>query len=557
MTIRWPRGPRSLDATAPPDLVLHGGRIATGRLTASDRPTFCSAIALSRGTVQALGDDTDLLRGTSSNTTVVDLEGRTVVPGLHDSHLHVLRGGLTWSDEVLWFEVASLAAALDLLRTEVARRPAGSWIRAVGGWHPGQFAEGRGPTSAELTELAPEHPVYVQLLYEEAVLNDAAMRAAGIDRTADDPPLGTFERDPTTGEPTGTVRGIGAFNHCLSRVASRSSEDQVASTEAMLRHLNTYGLTGAIDPGGFGMPPEAYEPIFQLWRDEGMTLKVRTYVCPATRGAEREELTAWMRHTRPGFGDTWLRNLGIGEITHFGCHDLEGLTDFSVSDDARAELEAILLDAARRGRPVHMHSVLDDTTSAILDVWERVDAQHPIASARWSLAHAEPISDANLDRVAALGSGIAVQDRLVYRATDSAHAWGEDVVREAPPLRRILDRGIPLGAGTDATRVASPNPWVSLWWLVTGRTFDAGPERDPSQCLSRAEALDAYTRGSSWFAFEEHDRGTLAAGQAADLAVLDDDYFTVEDDEIRHLGAELTAVEGHVVHASGPFAGLA
>jgi predicted amidohydrolase YtcJ len=555
MSIRWPANPRTLPSDATADLVLRGGAVTTG--AEGDRPTFAPGIAVSDGTILRVGSDADLAEVTTSRTTVVDLEGRTVVPGLIDSHLHVVRGGLTWTDEITWFETPSLEAGLDLIRAEVARRPAGSWIRVVGGWHHGQFREGRGPSSAELTAIAPAHPVYVQLLYEDAVVNGSAMRAAGIHAGVADPPGGTFERDPATGEPTGRIRGMGAFVHCLARIPDLTAAERVRSTQQMLRDLNAYGLTGGIDAGGFGMTPEAYEPVFQLWRDDAMTLKLRMYVCPVTRGSEQTEIENWVRHTRPGFGDEWLRHVGVGEIALFGCHDLEGLTDFSVDASTKDELETILLDIARRGWPLHMHSVLDDTTSAILDVWERVDARVSIADARWSLAHVEPISDANLDRVAALGAGIAVQNRLVYRATDSARVWGEEPVRRGPPLRNILQRGIPLGAGTDATRVASPNPWVSLWWLVTGGTFDAGPARDAAQCLTRVEALDAYTRGSAWFSFEEHDRGTLAPGMAADIAVLADDYFTVDDDELRTLGADLTVVEGRPVHAAGGFAGLA
>lgn len=373
----------------------------------------------------------------------------------------------------------------------------------------------------------------------------------------EDPPLGSFDRDPDTGEPTGRIRGVGAFNHVLGQAPALDMDGKVASTATMLRDLSAYGLTGGIDAGGFGMTPDAYEPVFQLWRNGGMAMKLRLYVCPVTRGDEQREVSDWVRHTRPGFGDAWLRHIGVGEIAHFGCHDLEGLTDFTVADRVKDELEATLLDVARRGWPLHMHAVLDDTTSAVLDVWERVAEQVPIAGSRWSLAHVEPISDHNLDRVAALGAGIAIQDRLVYRATDSARVWGEKAVRHGPPLRSILDRGIPLGAGTDATRVASPNPWVSLWWMVTGRTLDAGPERDPSQRLTRLEALDAYTSGSAWFSAEEHDRGRIAPGMAADLAVLDDDYFSVDDDAIRTLGADATIVEGRVVHAISDLAGLA
>jgi predicted amidohydrolase YtcJ len=552
MTICWPQRARRAPAAGPPDLVLTGGRV---HLDADGAPV--SAIALRGGAVLATGGDGDLRGLAGPATRVVDLAGRTVVPGLIDSHIHVVRGGLTWDQELFWFEVDSLEAALGMIREQAATTPPDSWIRVVGGWQGGQFDERRGPTRAELTAIAPRHPVYVQLLYEEAVLNDAGLHAAGIGRDTPDPDGGSFERDRATGEPTGRVRGIGAFQHCLGRGPAPSPQQQSDGTNAMLRALTAYGLTGAVDAGGLGMNADSYRPLFDLWRAGPLPLKLRLYVCAASRGGEQEEIDAWVRHTRPGFGDAWLQHIGIGEVAHFGCHDLEGLTDFTVADAAREELEQILLGVARAGAPLHMHAVLDDTTSAILDVWERVDRQVPIHGLRWSLAHVEPISDANLDRVARLGAGLAVQDRLVYRATDSAQVWGDEAVRHGPPLRSILDRGIPLGGGTDATRVASPNPWVSLWWMVTGRTYDDGPERVAEQCLTREEALNAYTRGSAWFSVEEHDRGALHPGMAADLAVLDDDYFTVAADAIPDLRAELTVVEGRVSHATGDFAGLA
>lgn len=412
------------------------------------------------------------------------------------------------------------------------------------------------PTHAELTAWCPDRPVYVQLLYEEAVLNDLGMRACGITADAPDPPGGTFERDPETGEPTGTVRGMGAFNHCLSRMPRPPWSERVDGTRALLRELNGLGLTGAVDVGGLGVPPMDYEPLFGVWRAGDMTLRARLYVGSLTRGEEAQQLDAWMQHTRPGFGDGWLRHIGVGEITVLGCHDLEGLTGFPADDASLLELERIARTIAARGWPLHLHAILDDTITAVLDVWERVARDHPVADLRWSLAHVERISAENLDRVRALGCGVAVQDRMVYRAADSARVWGEEAVRHGPPLRDVLDRGIPLGAGTDATRVASPNPWVSLWWLVTGKTFDGGPERAPRQRLNRMQALEAYTAGSAWFSFEEHERGRLDEGMAADLAVLSDDYFTVDDDELPGLRSELTIADGRAVHASGSFAGL-
>ena len=536
------------------DLVLRGGAIYQG-VDAGGAPRFAEALAVRDGDIVGVGATRTVEALAGPRTVMVDLDGRTVVPGLNDSHLHMVRGGLTWTDEVFWYETPSLEQALDLLDERARRVPAGTWLKVVGGWHPGQFAERRSPGGAELTRRFPDHPVYVQLLYEEAVLNAAGLRAAGITRDAPDPDRGEFVRDPD-GEPTGTVRGIGAFLHCLAHMPAPSRADQIRGTANLMAALNAWGVTAAIDAGGLGMSPDMYEPLFALWRDGAMTVRTRLYVGPLTRGTEHQELMGWLRHTRPGFGDGWLRHLGIGEITIFGCHDLEGLTDFVVDDTSRRQLDAVCREIAARRWPLHMHAVLDDTISAVLDVWEAIDRDRPLAGLRWSLAHAEPISPRNLDRVAALGCGIAVQDRMVYRATDSAAVWGADAVRGGPPLRDILERGIPLGAGTDSTRVASPNPWVSLWWLVSGNTFDDGPRRIERHRLTRAEALDAYTTGSAWFSFEESERGRLEAGMLADLAVLADDYFSVPEDAIRHLGSDLTLVDGRVVHAAGAFAGI-
>ena len=552
--------PGGVSGAVPEDaaLVLRNGRVYVGSGAQRDgRPRFAEAVALRDGHVLATGTEEDVSRHITPTTRVVDAGGRAVVPGLIDSHVHLVRAGLTWTEEVRWFETPTLREGLSLLREAAARRPAGTWLRVVGGWHPGQFAEGRGPTAEELTRLFPDHPVYVQLLYEEAVLNAAGLEACGIVAGASDPPQGLFQREPATGRPTGVVRGPGAFAHCLARMPTPPLAEQVAGTRQALAALNACGVTGAADPGGIGVEPDAYDAIFEIWRADELTVRTRLYAGPVTRGRERTELAGWLRHTRPGFGDPWLRYAGLGEIAVFGCHDLEGLTDFTVDDAAKNELEAIMRDAASRGWPVHLHAVLDSTTGAILDVWERVAADFPIGELRWSLAHVEPVSVRNLDRISSLRVGVAVQDRMVYRAKDSARVWGEEPVRRGPPLREIVKRGIPLGAGTDATRVSSPNPWVALWWMVTGKTYDGGPRRTADQCLDRASALDAYTVGSAWFTFEEHHRGRLWPGMAADLAVLSDDYFDVDDDDIASIRSLLTLVDGRAVHAAGPFAGLA
>lgn len=266
-----------------------------------------------------------------------------------------------------------------------------------------------------------------------------------------------------------------------------------------------------------------------------------------------EDARRWVQYVQPGFGDDMLRYPGFGEILSFGCHDMEGVRPWTMSDEAKAELREISKLLAAAGWPIHMHAIFDSTISDILDIWEEVDAE--IGLARTSLAHAEPMSLASLQRAKALGLGIAIQDRMVWRMADSAALWGEEVAANAPPLRDILDLGIPLGAGTDATVVAEINPWRAIWWLVTGESVDGAPPRAERHRLTVTEALTAYTAGSAWFSLDEKQRGTLAPGMVADVAVLTHDVFEPGVD-LPSVKADLTLVGGHVVHAANGFSGL-
>jgi predicted amidohydrolase YtcJ len=526
-------------------LVLRGGRITTGVRGAPE----ATALAVLDGRIAVVGDEAQVQELVDAGARVVDLGGRRVVPGLIDGHLHLVRAGLTWSTEVRWDQVPSLREALGLLAAAARERPPGTWVRVLGGWHHGQFAERRQPTREDLDAVAPDHPVQVQLLYSHAVLNTAALRATGM-ADADRTPAGAeVERGPD-GEPTGVVRGRPAFELCARTAGRLGLDEQIASTRGLLAELAGYGLTGAVDANGIGITPDSYRALYEIWRRGELTLRTRLYLGPTGPGTELDDVRAWVRYAHPGFGDDMLRQVGLGEQTSFAFMDLEGLDPtFRATDAGRADLLEITRLAVEHGFPIHMHAVLDETVSAALDAWEQVDAETPLAGRRFSLCHADAISPRNVRRAAALGLGIGVQNRLVFRGGDSATAWGADVAHTAPPLRDLLDAGIPLGAGTDATVVSSPNPWLSLWWLVTGGTLDGSPPRDASHRLSREEALHLYTTGSAWFSFDEGERGTLEPGRLADLAVLTEDYFEVPDDAIRGLRSVLTLVGGRVVHA--------
>ncbi|HWD03440.1 MAG TPA: amidohydrolase [Amycolatopsis sp.] len=508
-----------------------------------------TALAVRDGRVIACGDDAPDFAGPGSRR--VDLGGRRMIPGLIDGHLHAARAGATWTAELHWTGVPDVASALATIKAAAGDRPPGEWIRAIGGWHPCQFAESREPTRAELDAVAPDHPVYVQALYEVAVLNSAALRATGLDQLSGNPPGGRIERDPATGEPTGRVHGMGAFTHCLNAVPPPGPDEQRRSTAAMFADLHASGLTGIVDPGGFGMGPERYDPLFELWRAGELSMRTRLFLSAVDPGKEHAQLDSWLRHAQTRFGDELLQVLGIGEVVHFGCHDFEGLEDFHIGEEAAAQLYDISYATAARGWPMNIHAVLDSSVDVILDCWEAVHELIPLTGLRFTLSHADRISTRNLRRLKALGGGVVLDDHQVFKAAASEAVWGPGAMATVPPVAEIFAEGIPVAAGTDASRASSYSPWLSLWWLVAGTSLDGVARRTEPNLFSRERALEAYTAGSAWLSFEERDRGHLRPGAKADFAVLSEDYFTVPTDRIPAISSELTVVGGKVVHSTG------
>jgi predicted amidohydrolase YtcJ len=515
-----------------------------------------TSMAVTGARVVAIGTKEEILALAGPDTRVFDLGGRRVVPGLIDGHMHAVRAGANWDQELHWTDVTQLSVALQSIRDTAARIPAGEWIRVIGGWHPSQFDEQRAPTRDELDRAGGQHPVYVQSLYEEAVLNTAGIRAAGIDALMVDPPGGEIDR-LANGEPTGVLRGMGAFTHCLAAMGSRSTEAQRVSTAVMLGDLHAKGLTGIVDPGGFGMPPESYAAVSELWRQGGLTMRMRLFASAVKAGSEFDELDEWLRGGRDEFDDDMLRLIGIGEVVHYGCHDFEGLdTSFSFSDTAREELLAISRRTAQCGWPMHIHAVLDSSIDAILDCWEIVNKEFPLQDLRFTVVHADAISPRNIERLAELGAGVVVDDHLIFKAALSQVAWGEESIRRAPPLQELLQAGVPVAAGTDANRASSYNPWLVLWWLVAGRSLDGIDRRSANNQMSREEALAAYTLGSARLSFEEDERGHLGPGTLADFAVLSADYFKIPIEDVPAITSELTVVGGRHVHSSGAIAAV-
>lgn len=540
------------------DLIVHNAKIRT-----MQRPGHeAQAVAIAAGRIIAGGDDASILAHKAAHTRVIDAGKRRVIPGLNDSHLHIIRGGLNYNLELRWDGVPSLADAMRLLREQVARTPQGQWVRVVGGFAELQFAERRLPTLDELNQAAPDTPVFILHLYDRALLNRAALRAVGYTKNTPEPPGGIIERD-RNGNPTGLlVANPNAFNlyKTLSLGPKLPPEHQMNSTRHFMRELNRLGVTSVCDAGGgFQNYPDDYTVINELHKRGEMTVRIAYNLFTQRPQKEREDFAAWAAANRMYQGDEFYRLNGAGEMLVYSAADFE---DFKVArpdmpTSMESELESVVGLLARNKWAFRLHATYDETISRALDAFERVHREVPITDLRWFFDHCETISDRNIERIKALGGGIAIQHRMAFQGDYFVARYGSEAAQRTPPFRRMLDMGVPVGAGTDATRVASYNPWTSLAWLVTGRTVGGTALYPDANLLSRDEALRLYTQGSAWFSREEDRKGQIAPGQFADLAILSDDFFEVPPDRIRAIESLVTIMNGTVVHGAGSFAPLA
>lgn len=541
----------------PADIILNNGKITT---LDPGHPEV-TAIALRGEKVVSIGSEQDVMPHRGPNTKVIDLGGRRVIPGLHDSHLHLIRGGLNFNMELRWDGVPSLADALRMLKEQAKVTPAPQWVRVVGGWGEFQFAERRMPTLDEINAAAPDVPVFVLHLYDRALLNAAALRAVGFTKDTPEPPGGIIQRD-SNGNPTGALIANPNAMILYSTLAlgpKLNIEDQINSSRHFMRELNRLGITSVIDAGGgFQNYPDDYAVINELAKRNEITVRVSYNLFTQKPKQEKDDFTRWARMTKPGDGTDYLRVNGAGEMLVFSAADFE---DFLVprpdlAANMEAELEEVVRVLVGNRWPFRLHATYDESISRFLNVFEKVNRDIPFNGLRWFFDHAETVSDRNIDRIAALRGGIAVQDRMAFQGEYFVNRYGKDAAKRTPPIKQMLKAGLPVGAGTDATRVSSYNPFVSLYWMSTGKTV-GGMELYPAeQCLSRLEALHQYTVGSAWFSDDAGKKGALSVGQLADLAVLSADYFTVPDEQIKTLESVLTIVGGKVVFGQDAFASI-
>jgi predicted amidohydrolase YtcJ len=546
---------RSLAVPQPADLVLRHGKI----ITVDHEFSIEEAVAIKGGRFIVVGSDRDVRPTMGPTTRVIDLGGRTVIPGLIDSHIHATVAGLNWNGEIHLENTRTLADALGMIAAAAKSRPAGSWIVVAGGWVPTQFAERRFPGRAELDQIAPSHPVYVQYLRQGALLNSAALKALAISNQTAEPQGGKFERDPRSGELTGWLEGVAGWDYAYSKIPHLTMEQVRQSLLDCFRQLNRFGLTSVLDVQTTGVTFAHRRLLADMARAGELTLRMNFIVAPNDAGDELDQLKLageqlkqlqqndWFRFA--GFGETLIRGIGDGDV----LSNPKGIT---ISAEAKEKFRRMARFFAETGASFHLHTTQDNTARQLLDVLEQVNATTPFARQRIAFAHLEDASAETLARIKRLGAGVSVQDRMVLTGERNAELWGLAKARQSPPLRSMIQSGVRLGAGTDAFRSANYSPMLSLWWLITGKTVAGTAIRDRSQNVSREEALRMYTIGGAWFSSDEGHKGSIEVGKFADLAVLNADYLSVPEDQIRSLESLMTIVGGRVVHSAGPFASM-
>ena len=539
------------------DIILHHGQFTT--LDKSN--PRASAVAIKDGKFLAVGDDAEVMTFAGSATKVVDLQGKSVLPGLIDNHTHIVRGGLSFNMELRWDGIRSLADAMEMLRRQVAITPPPQWVRVVGGFTEQQFVEKRLPTLDEINRIAPDTPVFLLHLYDRALLNAAALRAVGYTKETPNPPGGEILRD-SKGNPTGLLLAkpnAGILYATLAKGPKLPVEYQINSTRHFMRELNRLGVTGVIDAGGgFQNYPDDYAVIQQLADEGQMTIRLAYNLFTQKPQEEKEDFLNWTRSVTYKQGDDYFRHNGAGEMLVFSAADFE---DFrqprpDLPQEMEGELEEVVRILAENRWPWRLHATYDETISRSLDVFEKVNKDIPLEGLNWFFDHAETISDRSIDRIAALGGGIAVQHRMAYQGEYFVEQYGARAAEATPPIARMLEKGVKVSAGTDATRVASYNPWVSLAWMITGKTVGGMNLYPRKNCLDRETALRMWTENVTWFSNEEGKKGRIQKGQFADLIVPDKDFFACPEDEISFLTSELTMVGGRIVWGAGPFASL-
>jgi predicted amidohydrolase YtcJ len=487
------------------DLLLSNGKFVDGRGVVG------SALTIRNGRIAGVGE----ARALGSAARTINLGGRTVVPGLFDAHAHYTRAGVNPGYEARRIERAfSIAELQEAIATRAKSLPAGAFITCIGGWNHTQLAENRRPTRADLDAAAPKHGVYI------------SGTGGGTGAITNSVGRAFFSaRGVMVDEATGVVASAQAAVTALQAV--QTPEDRLRGTADLNAHASSLGLTGVINAGNLA----DQELALTLWRKDMLSVRMRP-VFPADTPQEVEaRVLNNFSQAGKAVGDDLFRPAGFGER-------------IGGADTMSAQFEPTARMIAKHGWLLQQHSITPKENDFHLEAFRSIAREHPIDRLRWSIIHLQNIDEPRLKALQQLGCGA------------SAQTWTYLGNGGGPPFRRIVDSGIPAGVGTDSTNVSALDPWLSLFYMTTGRNV-AGMLTNAGQQVSRIEALRLYTEGAAWFSFDDHHVGSFVTGKYADLAVLSQDYLTVPEPMIRRIESLLTLLGGKVVHAAPPFSGNA
>lgn len=548
------------------DLIVVNAKIFTNNRAFPD----ASALAVKDGRIYSVGPEGDILGLKNSETRIIDAGGRRLIPGIIDAHTHVLNES-GYNYNVRWDGVPTLRRALAMLREQAKRTPEGQWVKAIGGWSPYQFEENRFPTMDELRKAVPDRPLIVQYAYNRAFLNKAAMDALGVGTDRFPTLPGTeFEKDGR-GNYTGVVHGYTfTFIAMETMVPQLSFDEEVSSLVHTVHALNRFGVTSAIDAGNRGYP-KAQATVDVLARDNRLNVRMPFVDMQFGDGTPMNMVDAQIKaitrtapispghnlHPTLEHGHVYR---GAGEVLQLEVHDHENFDRPAVVIDPeqmRRHVEQNVSKLVQRRIPFRMHISYNENITPFLDALEKLNEKTPLGGLRWSLEHAETISPTNIARVKALGGGIALDPKMALHGDGFIKTHGREMALATPRLRHLVDSGIPLAMTTDAFRAATFNPWVGISWMVSGKSVSGSEVLAKDNRLSRAEALNLFTSGPAWFMNAEAEMGMIAAGHLADFALLDRDYFTVPEGEIKHISSVLTVMGGRVVFGAKDYDALA
>jgi len=535
-------------------------------ITLNDASPNAQAIAIDQDQIIAVGENANILQYRTGKTTLIDAEGKTVIPGLYDSHLHVIRGGRFYNTELRWDGVKTLERALQMLREQAQRTPEGQWVRVVGGWAEYQFEEKRKPTLSEINDATGNRPTFILNLYGEAYLNKAGLKKLSIDENTPNPNGGLIQKD-RFGQPTGLlIAEPNAFvlYSTLAMLPELTASEKINSTKQFISELNSLGVTSVMDAGGgFQNFPEDYAITDLLSKRNELTIRLPHYLFAQKPGKELEDYQRWIEmadidaHNHDDKPTEYYVQ-GAGENLVASGGDFENFTKPrpELPPTMEPQLKAVIETLVKNRWPFRLHATYNESITRFLDVIESVNKETPLNGLIWFFDHAETVSDANLLRIKALGGGIAIQHRMAYQAETFISRYGKKAALNTPPIRKMIDMGIPIGGGTDGTRVASYNPWIGLYWLVTGKSIGGTEFAAKENQVPRIEALKIFTQGSASL-IHQKDRGTIKEGYLADLAILSEDYLMTDVENIKNITSELTILDGKIVYGNGSFSKLA